>query len=267
MELQTHKIISIVNQKGGVGKTTTALNMSAWLSLFTKAKVLLIDMDGQANLTACVNIDKSKVKGNSFDLLVNEELKAEDIIYKDKSLLFDIIVADEKLNNIDLILNNVMDRERQLSYKLEEIKEKYDFIIIDCSPSLNLATINSLATTDFIMIPVQADYLSVRGTAKLLESINKVKAKINPGLDILGVFLTMYDNRKLNDKEIYDTIQEQFKEKAFKTCIRENVRLKESPIERKSIFEYDKSCNGFYDYYSLMVEVWKRLGGNVSEKR
>ncbi len=265
MELQTHKIISIVNQKGGVGKTTTALNMAAWLSLFTKARILLIDMDGQANLTACVKINKEKIKGTSFDLLVDEELKAEDIIYKDKDLLFDIIVADEKLNNIDLILNNFMDRERQLLYKLEEVKNKYDYVIIDCSPSLNLATINSLATTDYIIIPVQADFLSVRGTAKLLESINRVKARLNTKLDILGVFLTMYDNRKLNDKEIYDTIQNQFKEKAFKTYIRENVKLKESPIEQKSIFEYDRNCNGYYDYYSLMIEVWKRLGGNVNE--
>lgn len=265
MELQTHKIISIVNQKGGVGKTTTALNMSAWLSLYPKARVLLIDMDGQANLTACVNIDKSKVKGTSFELLTDDDIKAEDIIYKDKSLLFDMIVADDKLNNIDLVLNNVMDRERQLIYKLENVKKMYDFIIIDCSPSLNLATINSLAATDFIIIPVQADYLSIRGTAKLLESINKVKVRINPKLDILGVFITMYDNRKINDKNIYDTIQEQFKEKAFNTYIRENVRLKESPIEKKSIFEYDRTCNGYADYYNLMIEIWKRLGGKVNE--
>lgn len=266
MAIQTHKIISIVNQKGGVGKTTTALNMGAWLSIYTKAKVLLIDMDGQANLSACVSVDNNKVKGTSFDLLVDENKKAEDLIYKSDYLLFDIILSDERLNNIDLILNNTMDRERQLLYKLEEIKNKYDFIIIDCSPSLNLATINSLGATDYIMIPVQADYLSIRGTANLLESINKVKKKINPTLEILGVFTTMYDNRKINDKNIYETIQEQFGDKSFNTVIRENVRLKESPIEKKSIFEYDKNCNGFIDYYNLMVEVWKRLGGNVNEK-
>lgn len=265
MELQKHKIISIVNQKGGVGKTTTALNMAAWLSLFTNAKILLIDMDGQANLTACVNIDKSKINGTSFDLLVNEDIKAENVIYKNKNLLFDMIVADDKLNNIDIVLNNYIAREMQLLEKLEEVKNNYDYIIIDCSPSLNLATINSLAATDYVMIPVQADFLSVRGTAKLLESIERIKNRLNTKLDILGVFITMYDNRKLNDKEIYDTIQEQFKEKAFKTCIRENVKLKESPIEQKSIFEYDKASNGYYDYYSLMIEVWKRLGGNVSE--
>lgn len=266
MALQTHKIISIVNQKGGVGKTTTALNMAAWLSLYAKARVLLIDMDGQANLTACVNIDMNKVKGKtSFELLTDDDVKAEDIIYKDKNLLFDMIMADDKLNNIDLVLNNVMDRERQLIYKLESVKNLYDFIIIDCSPSLNLATINSLAVTDYIIIPVQADFLSIRGSAKLLESINKVKLRINPNLDILGVFITMYDNRKINDKNIYETIQEQFKEKAFKTFIRENVKLKESPIEKKSVFEYDITSNGAADYNSLMIEVWKRLGGKVNE--
>lgn len=264
--MQTNKIISIVNQKGGVGKTTTALNMSAWLSIYTKAKVLLIDNDGQANLTACINIDNTKVKGSIFDLLTNDNIKVEDIIYKDDSLLFDMIVADERLNNIDLVLNGVMDRERQLLYKLESVINDYDYIIIDCSPSLNLATINSLVTSDYILIPVQADYLSIRGTAKLLDSINKVKERMNPKLDILGFFITMYDNRKINDKNIYETIQEQFKEKAFNTVIRENVRLKESPIEKQSIFEYDKNCNGFMDYYNLMIEVWKRLGGQVNGK-
>ena len=122
MGLQVHKVISIVNSKGGVGKTTTALNMAAWLSICVKARVLLIDLDGQANLTACINVDMGKVKGTSYDLLTNESLKAEDIIYKDNSLLFDVIVADDRLNNIDVTLNSIMDTERQLSYKLESIK-------------------------------------------------------------------------------------------------------------------------------------------------
>lgn len=266
MDLQTNKIISIVNQKGGVGKTTTALNMGAWFSLYPRKKILMIDMDGQSNLSACVNVDYSKIKGTSFDLLTDDNIQAEDIIYKDKSLLFDIIVSDEKLNNIDLYLNSVMDRERQLIYKLDKIKSQYDYIILDCSPSLNLATINSLVATDFILIPVQSSLLSLRGTAKLLESINKVKERINPSLDILGVFITMYDNRKINDRNIYENIHNNFKEKALNTCIRENVRLKESPVEKKSIFEYDRTCNGFYDYYNLMLEIWKRLGGQVNEK-
>ena len=198
--------------------------------------------------------------------MTNDNIKAEDIIYKDNSILFDMIISDERLNNIDLILNGVLARERQLSRKLESVISKYDYIIIDCSPSLNLATINALVTSDYILIPVQADYLSIRGTAKLLESINKEKEQLNPKLDVLGVFVTMYDNRKINDKNIYETIQEQFKEKAFNTFIRENVRLKESPIEKKSIYEYDKNCNGFIDYYNLMIEIWKRLGGQVNDK-
>lgn len=264
--MQIHKIISIVNQKGGVGKTTTALNMASWLSTIANCKVLLIDNDGQANLTACCNIDQSKIKGTIFDLLTDETIKAEDIIYKDSSMTFDMIIANDKLNDIDLVLNGVLDRERQLLYKIETIINDYDYIIIDCSPSLNLATINSLVASDYILIPVQADYLAIRGSAKLLESINKVKARMNTKLDILGVFITMYDNRKINDKNIYDTIQDQFKDKAFNTFIRENVKLKESPIEKKSIFEYDKTCNGALDYHNLMIEIWKRLGGQVNEK-
>lgn len=261
--MELHKIISIVNQKGGVGKTTTALNMASWLSLYAHKKILVIDNDGQANFTACCNIDYSKIKGSTFDLLTDETIKAEDIIYKDNNMLFDIIIADDKLNNIDLILNGVMDRERQLLYKLEPIVNEYDYIIIDSSPSLNLATINNLVASDYILIPIQADFLSIRGTAKLLESINKVKSRINPKLDILGVFVTMYDNRKINDKNIYEAIKNQFNNKAFNTFIRENVRLKESPIEHKSIYEYDKNCNGYYDYYNLMLEIWERLGGEI----
>lgn len=266
MGLQVHKVISIVNSKGGVGKTTTALNMAAWLSICVKARVLLIDLDGQANLTACINVDMGKVKGTSFDLLTNEGLKAEDIIYKDNSLLFDVIVADDRLNNIDVTLNSIMDTERQLSYKLESIKNNYEYIIIDCSPSLNSATINSLVASDYITIPVQADYLGIRGTARLNEMVEKIKLRMNPKLDILGVFVTMYDNRKTNDRSIYETIQNQFGEKALTTFIRENVKLKESPIEKKSIFEYDSASNGAIDYNNLMLEIWKRLGGMVNEK-
>lgn len=264
--MEKNKVISIVNAKGGVGKTTTALNMGAWLSLYPKSKVLLLDLDGQCNLSACVNIDYSKVKGSTYDLLINDNVKVEDIIYKDNPT-FDIIVSDERLNDIDLDLNAKYDRERLLSYKLKSIIKEYDYIIIDCSPSLNRATINALVVSDYVLIPVQSDYLSIRGTAKLLDSINTVKEHMNPKLDILGTFVTMFDSRKINDKNIYETIQEQFKDKAFNTVIRENVRIKESPIEKKSIFEYDRNCNGFFDYYNLMIEIWKKLGGQVNEKQ
>ena len=264
--MESNRIISIVNQKGGVGKTTTALNVSSWLSLYGKKKILLIDLDGQSNLTACVDVKEDKIKGTTFDLLVNENVKVEDVIYKSDNLLFDFIVADDRLNNIDLTLNGYLDRERQLLYKLESVVNQYDFIIIDCSPSLNLGTINSLVASDYILIPVQADFLSIRGTANLISSIDKVKQRMNPKLDILGVFITMYDNRKLNDKNIYEAIQTQFNEKAFNTFIRENVRIKESPMAKKSIFEYDRNCNGFVDYYNLCLEIWERLGGKVNGK-
>lgn len=264
--MEKNKVISIVNQKGGVGKTTTALNLSSWLSLYGKRKILIIDIDGQSNLTACINVDMTKIKYTIFDVLTNDKLNIEDTIYKDNKLLFDVIVADDKLNNIDLYLNSTFERERQLFYKIESIKKDYDFIIIDCSPSLNLATINSLVSSDYILIPVQSDYLSIRGTAKLMESINKIKERMNPKLELLGVFVTMFDNRKINDKNIYEVIHNQFKEKAFNTFIRENVRIKESPMAKQSIFEYDKNCNGYLDYYNLCIEIWKRLGGSVTNE-
>lgn len=262
--MERNKIISVVNAKGGVGKTTTALNMGAWLSIFAKCKVLLIDGDGQANLTACMNIDFSKVKGSLYDLLIDEDLPVQNVIYHDNNLLCDIIVADERLNEIDLKLSATFDRERLLFYKLNEIKENYDYIIIDCSPSFNLTTYNSLVASDYLIVPVQSDFLAVRGTSNMIDSIKlKVQKRLNPDLKILGYFLTMYDNRITTDKSIKDLLKEQFQEKAFETSIRENSKIKDSPMVQKSIFEFDKYSNGYTDYYNLMLEVWQRLGGSV----
>lgn len=266
--MERNKIISVVNQKGGVGKTTTALNMSAWFSMFAKCKVLVIDGDGQANLTACMDIDFSKVKGTLYDLLTNDDLPIQDIIYHDEKLLCDVIVADERLNDIDIVLSTAFDRERLLSYKLEEIRENYDYIIIDCSPSFNLTTYNALVASDYLLVPVQSDFLAVRGTANMVDNIkSKVQKRLNPKLQVLGYFLTMYDNRITTDKSIKDLLHEQFQEKAFEVCIRENSKVKDSPMAQKSIFEYDRTSNGFLDYYNLMIEVWQRLGGNVNNER
>lgn len=266
--MERNKIISVVNAKGGVGKTTTALNMGAWLSMFAKCKVLLIDGDGQANLTACMDIDFSKIKNTLYDLLINEDLPIQEAIYHDDKLLCDIIIADERLNEIDLKLSATFDRERILSYKLNEIKQNYDYIIIDCSPSFNLTTYNSLVASDFLLVPVQSDFLAVRGTSNMIDNIkSKVHKRLNPNLEVLGYFLTMYDSRITTDKSIKDLLKEQFKEKAFDTSIRENSKIKDSPMVQKSIFEYDKYSNGFYDYYNLMLEVWKRLGGQVNERK
>lgn len=266
--MERNKIISIVNQKGGVGKTTTTLNMSAWFSMFAKCKVLIIDGDGQANLTTCLNIDMAKVKGTLYDLLTNEDLKAQDIIYQDSNLLCDVIIADERLNDIDIVLSTAFDRERILQYKLEEIRANYDYIIIDCSPALNLTTYNALVASDYLLIPVQSDFLAVRGTANMVDLIkNKVQKRLNPKLEILGLFLTMYDNRITTDKSIKDLLKEEFGDKALEVCIRENSKVKDSPMYKKSIFEYDRNSNGCVDYYNLMIELWQRLGGSVNNER
>lgn len=258
-----NQIISLVNNKGGVGRTTTALNLGAWLSQMAKCKILLIDGDGQGNLSGSLNIPQQKRKG-LFDLLTDDDLTAEEIIYRDSNLPFDIILADSRLDSIDMAIMNSYDRERLLSYKLEPIKQYYDYIIIDSSPVMNQATKNILVASDFVLIPVQSDYLSVRGTSSLKKTIEEIQKRLNPNLKILGCFLTMYDNRINTDRTIYEAIQEQFGELTFETRIRENSKIKEAPMFKKNIFEYDRFSNGSIDYNNLFLEVWVRLGGKVN---
>jgi chromosome partitioning protein len=174
-------------------------------------------------------------------------------------------VADSRLNDIDMAIMNAYDRERLLSYKLEEIKKYYDYIIIDSPPIINQATLNILVASDYLLIPVQSNYLGVRGIATLTNTIDKVKQRMNPNIKILGYFVAMYDSRANTDKGIYELIQEQFGELAFKSYIRQNSKLKEAPMAQKTIFEYDRNSNGSIDYYNLCIEIWKRLGGSVND--
>lgn len=263
--MERNKIISLMGNKGGISRTTSAINIGAWFSLCGKCKILVIDGDGQANLTGSLAIDESKIKGTIYDLITNDDVKAEDIIYRDSALLFDVIVADSRLNDIDMAIMNAYDRERLLSYKLESIKKYYDYIIIDSPPIINQATINILVASDYLLIPVQSNYLGVRGISTLTDTIEKIKKRMNPNIKILGYFLAMYDSRTNTDKGIYELIQEQFGELAFKTYIRQNSKLKEAPMEQKTIFEYDRNSNGAIDYYNLCIEIWKKLGGSVND--
>jgi len=267
--MERHKIISVLNRKGGVSKTTSSINLASWLSIYGKMKVLYIDGDTQNTIVNCLNIDKSATNGTIYDLLSKEQVKTEDIIYHDENIHFDVIISDENLSNIDLVMANMYEREKQLLYKLENIKNMYDFIIIDCSPSLSLCTINILVATDYILVPLLSDFLSLTATKTLNDDINKIKERLNPNIEVLGYFLSFFDNRRLNDRNIYEALQQQYGDKALKSVIRESVKVKESAMFKKNIFDYDTthSSNGYIDYYNLCIEIWLKLGGRINEKK
>jgi chromosome partitioning protein len=245
------KVISISNHKGGVGKTTSAINIGAGLNLLKK-KVLLIDLDPQANLTqslGLINHDR-----NIYGALKGEyKLQPIEIL---KGL--DIIPSTLDLSGAEIELSSEPGREYILKELIEPIRASYDFIIIDSPPSLGLLTINSFTASDEILIPLQAQYLALQGLAKLVEVVDKIKGRLNKELKVGGVFITQYDSRKVLNRDVVDTIQAHFKDEVFKTKIRDNIALAEAPAQGLDIFRYSSKSYGAEDYLALSKEVLKR---------
>jgi chromosome partitioning protein len=245
------KVISISNHKGGVGKTTSAINIGAGLNLLKK-KVLLIDLDPQANLTqslGLINQDR-----NIYGALRGEyKLQPIEIL---KGL--DIIPSTLDLSGAEIELSSEPGREYILKELIEPLRASYDFIIIDSPPSLGLLTINSFTASDEILIPLQAQYLALQGLAKLVEVVDKIKGRLNKGLKVGGVFITQYDSRKVLNRDVVDTIQAHFKDEVFKTKIRDNIALAEAPAQGLDIFRYSSKSYGAEDYLALSKEVLKR---------
>ena len=235
------KVISIINHKGGVGKTTTTANLGGALTQ-KGYRVLLVDLDGQANLTMSL--------GLSSDL--DETIYS----YKNKEGL-EIVPSCLDLSAIETELMNEPVRELILKSLLENIRDRYDYILIDCPPSLSLLSLNALTASDGIIIPVQAHYLAMRGMDKLVNIINKVKSRINPSLSIYGILITMYDGRTNLNKSISEIVEETFHGKVFTTYIRNNISLAEAQANGKDIFHYDSKCNGAIDYMNLCNELTK----------
>ena len=245
------KIISLLNHKGGVGKTTSTINIGAGMVELGK-KVLLIDLDPQANLSVSLGIPRQKY--TIYEALRGE---SEMVPYTVKEN-FDVVMSTLDLSGAEMELINEAGREFIMRELLEPLRSEYDFIIIDCPPSLGLLTLNALTSSDYVYIPLQTEFLALQGLAKIKQVIDKVRFRLNKKLQIGGVLATMYDNRKVLNRDVVETIRKYFGEKVFNTMIRDNVALAEAPAQRKDIFDYNKRSNGAKDYLALCNEILER---------
>ena len=250
------KIIAIANQKGGVGKTTTTVNLAACLGVLEK-KVLLIDADPQANASSGLGIDVDAVEIGTYQVLEHSIL-AEDAIIKTTSPNVDIIPAHIDLVAIEIELVDKQEREYMLRKSLVNLKDKYDYILIDCAPSLGLITLNSLVAADSVIIPIQCEYFALEGLGKLLNTIKSVQKIHNTDLDIEGLLLTMFDSRLRLSNQVVEEVRKHFSSMVFDTIIRRNTRLGEAPSYGESIIAYDATSKGAVNYLNLANELIKK---------
>lgn len=247
------KIIAIANQKGGVGKTTTSVNLAASLGVLEK-KVLLIDADPQANATSGLGIEVEGVEIGSYQL-IEHTASAEDCIIKTNSPNVDIIPAHIDLVAIEIELVDKDEREYMLKKAISHLKSSYDYILIDCAPSLGLLTLNALTASDSVIIPIQCEYFALEGLGKLLNTVKSVQKIHNEDLDIEGMLLTMFDQRLRLSNQVVEEVQKHFTDMVFETIIQRNVRLGEAPSYGESIIKYDVSSKGASNYLSLAKEI------------
>ncbi|TXB65953.1 ParA family protein [Vicingus serpentipes] len=252
------KIIAISNQKGGVGKTTTAINLAAGLGVL-EYKVLLVDADPQANSTSGVGFDPRNIKNSIYECLINE-IEPKDAILHTDSPNLDILPAHIDLVGAEIELINLPNREKMMRASLALIKDDYDFIIIDCSPSLGLITINSLTAADSVIIPIQCEYFALEGLGKLLNTIKIVQSRLNPDLDIEGLLLTMYDIRLRLSNQVVEEVKTHFQQMMFDTIIQRNTKLGEAPSHGQTIIMHDMSCKGAINYLNLAREILQKNG-------
>jgi len=249
------KVFSICNQKGGVGKTTTSVNLSAALSLNNK-KVLLIDMDPQGNATMGSGINKYDLDYSLADILLDSSKNVEDIICKAEEG-FDLVPSNQALTFAEVKLLDVNNRELVLKKILAKIQDNYDFIIIDCPPSLNILTVNALAVSNSVIIPTQCEYYALEGLTALLETIDKIKISVNETLEIGGILRTMYDPRNNLAQDVSEELKNHFGKDVLKTVIPRNVSLAEAPSHGSSIVNYDRASKGSMSYLALAGEIVK----------
>ena len=250
------KIVSFSNQKGGVGKTTTCVNMAAYIAAEGK-KVLLVDMDPQGNATTGLGFSKSSLEQSIYSVLIDDEKALENIMPTEVENL-DLLPSNIDLAGAEVELVYKKNRERVLKNALEEIRSRYDYILIDCPPSLGLLTINALACADSVIIPIQSEYYALEGLSQLMNSISLVKQHLNAGLEVDGVVLTMYDSRSLISKQIAEEIKKFFTKRLFEIVVPRNIRLVEAASYGKPIMMHDPKCTGARAYKALTQEYLNR---------
>ena len=250
------KIVAIANQKGGVGKTTTCINLAASMAA-TKRKILVVDLDPQGNATMASGVDKYQVEATAYDLLV-EDIPFDEVVCRSTSGNYDLIAANGDVTAAEIKLMEVFAREVRLKNALESIRNNYDFIFIDCPPSLNLLTINAMAAADSVLVPMQCEYFALEGLTALMDTISKLAAIVNDNLKIEGLLRTMYDPRNRLSNEVSDQLKKHFGSKVYRTVIPRNVRLAEAPSHGKPAMYYDKYSAGAKAYLALAGEMLRR---------
>lgn len=250
------KIIALANQKGGVGKTTTTINLAASLAVLEQ-KVLIIDADPQANATSGLGFDVKNVQSSIYECIVNE-VDASKVTLETQVSNLDIIPSHIDLVGAEIEMLNLPNREKVLKNSIQQLKEVYDFIFIDCSPSLGLITVNALTAADSVIIPVQCEYFALEGLGKLLNTIKIIQNRLNPNLSIEGFLLTMFDGRLNLSNQVYEEVKHHFQDMVFETVIQRNVKLSEAPSYGKPVVLYDASSKGAINHMNLAREILQR---------
>jgi chromosome partitioning protein len=252
------KIIAIANQKGGVGKTTTTINLAASLAVLEK-KVLMIDADPQANATSGSGFNIKNIKTGIYECLI-DEVNPNDVILNSEIEGLDLLPSSIDLVGAEIEMLNMPNRERMLKTVIEKIDKKYDYILLDCSPSLGLITVNSLTAADSVMIPVQCEYFALEGLGKLLNTIKIIQSRLNPELEIEGFVLTMYDSRLRLSNQVVEEVKRHFQQMVFETIIQRNIKISEAPSFGKPVIMYDAESKGSMNYLNLARELLQKNG-------
>ena len=253
------RVISIANQKGGVGKTTTAINLGASLAVLEK-KVLIIDADAQANSTSGLGFDVREMKKTIYECMVNDVDPTTAVLQCEIDNLY-IMPSHIDLVGAEIEMLNMSDREKTMKKMVDKLRDQFDYILIDCSPSLGLITVNALTASDSVIIPVQCEYFALEGLGKLLNTIKIIQKRLNPSLEIEGFLLTMYDSRNNLSNQVLDEVKRHFQDMVFQTLIARNVRLSEAPSHGQAAISYDATSKGAQNYLNLAREALERNEG------